>query len=241
MKVNERSWQAAGTAGYKTSTGTQDAKKSTDKNINSASNPESTLAQKASEKASGNSGSNFKMKSSAPDDSVGQLASELARAETRLDVQQVYSKAMRALANLKMSALSSEGKEAKKIDQMVRRMEKLIKRIQKKLKHLNKEEQLENRRKQAEKQQKLEKEQELREEIKARKNKRRRDERNYANKEMAEDIKESNQELMASLSGAGAFTSSSLTPSGVAGQIMAGGDLAGGLAAAEGTSVDILV
>lgn len=40
---------------------------------------------------------NFKVKSSSPDNSVGELASMLARAETRMDVQQVASKAMRAL------------------------------------------------------------------------------------------------------------------------------------------------
>lgn len=241
MRIGERNWQTVDTSGCVLAVRSEGNKKKTDPKIGSDSDIDSTLAKKISEKSADDSKENFKMRSSGPDDSVGQLAAELARAETRLDVQQVYSKAMRALANLKMSALASEGKDAKKVAQMVKRMEKLIKRIQKKLKNLSKEEQLENRRKQAEKQQKMEKEKEIREEIRARKNKRRRDERNYANKEMSEDIKESNQELMSSLAGAGAFTSSGLTSGGVAGQIMAGGDLAGGLAAAEGLSVDISV
>ena len=62
--------------------------------------PES-LFEKTSEKSEGG----FKMKSSTPDDSVGQLASMLARAETRIDVQQVSSKAIRALTSLKMGSL----------------------------------------------------------------------------------------------------------------------------------------
>lgn len=241
MRIGEKSWQPADTSGYVLAVQSEDSKKNTDPKIGSDSDIDSTLAKKISEKSADDSKENFKMRSSGPDDSVGQLAAELARAETRLDVQQVYSKAMRALANLKMSALASEGKDAKKIAQMVKRMEKLIKRIQQKLKHLSKEEQLENRRKQAEKHQKMAKEKELREEIQARKKKRRRDERNYANKEMAEDAKESHQELMSSLSGAGALSPSSMAAAGMAGQMMAGGDLAEGIAAAEGMSVDILV
>ena len=76
--------------------------------------------------------SNHKIKSSAPENSVGQLAAELARAETKIDVQQVLGKATRALASLKMSAYACEGEDAKKALQMVKRMEKLIKKIQKK-------------------------------------------------------------------------------------------------------------
>lgn len=95
--------------------------------------------------------SNFKISTSMPDDSVGQLATELARSETRMDVVQVSSKAMRALANLKMSYVLSEGKEKEKIAQMIRRMERLTKKIHKKMRHLNNEEQLELQRKRAQK------------------------------------------------------------------------------------------
>lgn len=242
MRVGERSWESATNAyGYKAAARSEDNKRNADNNISSGSDTGNISSRKVSEKSSGDSGGNFKMKASTPDDSVGQLASELARAETRLDVQQVYSKAMRALASLKMAALASDGKDAKKTAQMVKRMEKLIKRIQKKLKHLSKEEQLENRRKKAEKQQQAAKEKEIREEIKARKKRRRRDEREYANKEIAQDAKEANQELMSSLTGAGALSLPSMTAGGAPGQMMAGGDLAGGLAAAEGLSVDISV
>lgn len=72
------------------------------------------LSVQASQKAD-SSPSSSKVKSSVPDDSVGELAAMLARAETRIDVQQVASKAVRALTNLKMSAAASEGKEAKKL------------------------------------------------------------------------------------------------------------------------------
>ena len=122
-----------------------------------------------------------------PDDSVGLLASMLARAETRIDVQQVSSRAVRALTNLKMAAAASEGADAKKIAQMIKRMEKLMKRIQKKLQHLAKEEQLELRKIRAKKNKETEKVKQIQGELNTRRKKRRKDERNYANKEIAED------------------------------------------------------
>ena len=73
-------------------------------------------AQKQTASASGNGG---KIKASMPDDQVGQLASELANSETKFDVQNVSSKAMRALANLRMAGALSEGEDKKKIAQMV--------------------------------------------------------------------------------------------------------------------------
>ena len=149
-------------------------------------------------KSEGND-SDYRMKGSAPKDSVGQLAAELARAETRLDVQQVMSKAMKALANLKMSAYVCEGADAKKARQMIKRMEKLIKRIQKKMKHLNKEEQMTNDQKRAEKQQQEQKAKQIREELRTRRNRRRRDEREYAMKELNEDNKSQSVELMNSV------------------------------------------
>lgn len=76
--------------------------------------------------------SNFKASVSVPDDSTGQLASELASSETKMNVLQVSSKAMRALANLKMAYALSEGKDKEKIAQMIRRMQKLTRQIQKK-------------------------------------------------------------------------------------------------------------
>lgn len=140
--------------------------------------------------------SNFKASVSVPDDSTGQLASELASSETKMNVLQVSSKAMRALANLKMAYALSEGKDKEKIAQMIRRMQKLTKQIQKKMKNLSKEEQMEIRRKRAEEKQEFEKELEIRKEISRRRKKRRREEHNYASKEMNEDRKEAMQETI---------------------------------------------
>lgn len=146
--------------------------------------------------------SNHKIKSSAPENSVGQLAAELARAETKIDVQQVLGKATRALASLKMSAYACEGEDAKKALQMVKRMEKLIKKIQKKLKNLSKEEELENRQKKAEKQNEMQKAKQLQEELKNRRKRRHREEREYALKEMGEDQKVAMNEMLSSMPGA---------------------------------------
>lgn len=204
MKVLSGSWQAeAGNTAYravtsKTGNEAKDPALSGTKKDDDLENRLLAVSGQSSDK----SNSRFKMKSSTPDESVGQLASELARAETRLDVQQVSSKAMRALANLKMASVSCEGSEAKKIAQMIRRMEKLIKRIGKKLQHLSKEEQLDNQRKRAEKKQQLQKARELAEEISSRRRKRKKDERGYALKEMAEDNKNSAAEVTASLTDA---------------------------------------
>ena len=187
--------------------------------------------------------SNFKMKSSKPDDSVGQLASMLARAETRIDVQQVASRAIRSLTNLKMALAASEGSDAKKIAQMIKRMEKLIKRIQKKLQHLSKEEQLENRRKRAEKDRKEQLVKEIQKELNTRRKKRRRDERNYANKEMAEDAKNSSAELTADMMNAiSPGSAAGISPSMNAGS--AAFDTSGisaDMAMAESVSIDISV
>ena len=185
-----------------------------------------------------------RMKSSTPDDSVGQLASELARAETRIDVQLVSSKAMRALANLKMSSMSCDEKDKKKIQQMIRRMEKRMKRIQKKLEHLGKEEQLENQQRKAEKKKEEQKAKEIREELRGRRNKRRREERRYALKELAEDGKNAAQETVAAI--ADAYAPSSPAPSGTGSAAVApsGVDLSGvsaDMVSVEGVSVDISV
>lgn len=155
----------------------------------------------AAGKSAESSDSGMKMKSSAPDDSVGQLAALLARSETKIDVQLVNSKAMRALTSLEMSVLNSEGNEKEKIRRMIRRMKKLIKRINKKLRHLSKEEQLETRRKAAEKRENEQEAAKLRQELSRSQKKRRREEKEYAQKEMAEDIKESAREMNFSLSG----------------------------------------
>lgn len=141
-------------------------------------------AQKQTASASGNGG---KIKASMPDDQVGQLASELANSETKFDVQNVSSKAMRALANLRMAGALSEGEDKKKIAQMVRRMERLLKRVRTKMKHLVKEEQLENQKKRAEERKKEQETRDLQDELRTRRTKRRRDERNYALKETAKD------------------------------------------------------
>ncbi len=177
----------------------------------------------------------MRIKSSAPDDSVGQLAALLARAETKIDVQQVSSKAMRALVNLQMSLSTCEGTEKAKIGRMVRRMKKLIKRIQKKLRHLSKEEQLENQRRLAEKKGNAPEEAKLQDELSVRRKKRRREEKNYAQREIIEDIKEAARETNPSTSGLGAASPSAPDLSALA-------DL-GGSATADlaGASFDVTV
>ena len=184
---------------------------------------------------------NFKVKSSSPDDSVGELASMLARAETRMDVQQVASKAMRALANLKMSAVASEGKDAKKIAQMIKRMEKLIKRIQKKLQHLSKEEQLELREKKLEKEQQAEKAEEGREQLKARRKRRKKDEQEYARKEMGEDAKNAISEMVSGLTDAISSSSSTVSPGTSPAPVPDISSMSADMAAADMVSIDISV
>lgn len=206
MKVTSNNWQVNAGAAYRS----LNLKEDPEKNTEAAENPllpdtdtlsRSEEALKSLNSKDNDTDSSSRMKASAPKDSVGQLAAELSRAETRLDVQQVMSKAMRALANLKMSAYACEGKDAKKAQQMIKRMEKLVKRIQKKLKHLSKEEQMQNEQKKAEKQQQEQKAKQISEELRSRRRKRKRDEREYAMKELNEDNKAASEELMSSLSG----------------------------------------
>lgn len=175
----------------------------------------------------------FQMKSSSQEESVGELAALLARAETRFDVLQVSGKAMRALVNLKMSSVSADKDEAKKIAQKIRRMEKLIKRIQKKLKQLSKEEDLERQRQRAAKKQEMQKAKELQEELQSRRKKRRKDERNYAFKELSRDQKGENDEMLAEAFGSDGSVSPDLSS-----MIETGGvSLSSAL---EGVSIDIM-
>ncbi len=199
MKVTSNNWQT----NTETVRSFLNRKEDSEKAAEESMLPDTDILDRTAEaldslKSEGND-SDYRMKGSAPKDSVGQLAAELARAETRLDVQQVMSKAMKALANLKMSAYVCEGADAKKARQMIKRMEKLIKRIQKKMKHLNKEEQMTNDQKRAEKQQQEQKAKQIREELRTRRNRRRRDEREYAMKELNEDNKSQSVELMNSV------------------------------------------
>lgn len=160
------------------------------------------MAEQASaSKASGSNNKNGKMKSSMPDDSVGQLASLLAKAETKADVLQVSSKATRALSNLKIAAAFSDGKDKQKIQQMIRRMEKLVKRINKKLRQLNQEEQMELRRKAAEHKMETDEAKEISEELRRRRAKRRREEQKYAKEELNEDQKAAMEEMFESMAG----------------------------------------
>ena len=132
-----------------------------------------------------NNGTSSKIKASVPDDNVGQLAAELANGQTKFDVLQVSSKAMRAMANLRMAGAVSTGKDKEKISQMIRRMNKLIKRIRTKMRQLEKEDQLEKRQEKAEKKKEEQKARALCNELRSKRNKRRREERDYASKEAA--------------------------------------------------------
>lgn len=201
MKVTSNGWQRDAVTAYRA----MELKENTENIAEEAAFPDmdmDTLDLTAEFPVGLNSedkSSDFRMKASSPDNSVGQLASELSRAETRLDVQQVMSKAMKALASLKMAAYACEGEDAKKARQQIKRMEKLVKRIQKKLKHLGKEEQLENQRKRAVKQEQMEQARQIQEELRSRRKKRRRDERQYAMKELNEDSKSQTGDLINSM------------------------------------------
>ena len=166
--------------------------------------------------------SNFKMSVSMPDDSTGQLATELARSETKLNVLQVSSKAIRALGTLKIAYALSSGEDKEKIGRMIRRMQKLTRQIQKKLKNLSKEEQLELQRKRAEKRQQQEKELEIRKEITKRKRKRRREENHYASKEVMQDRKEALQETLDSIAGLGSSSAAAAAAEGLVSAAAAG-------------------
>ena len=194
-------------------------------------------AADAMAKAAGSSGSG-KVKVSAPDDSIGQLASELANAHSKLDVSTISGKAMRAMASLRMALAFAEGKEKESIRRMITRMEKLQKRIRAKMKHLTKEEQVERQRAKAEKDQEMEKARSLRNELRNRRSKRRRDEHNYATRELAEDAKQ-NQ------GGGIAAASSAAVPSAPAAAAPAAADVmpveASAAPAAEGALLDIHV
>ena len=249
MKIAEKSWSAdARRTMYQSAyikernkEKTYDAVKSNDTEKTDNTQKDSDLdllsrsLEELSKPASKESGSNLKMKSSMPDDSVGLLASMLARAETRIDVQQVSSRAVRALTNLKMAAAASEGADAKKIAQMIKRMEKLMKRIQKKLQHLAKEEQLELRKIRAKKNKETEKVKQIQGELNTRRKKRRKDERNYANKEIAEDAKNASNELVSSMTDA----LSASSPSSAAVPDMSG--FSADLGMIESVSIDISV
>ena len=241
MKVTARSWPADADSKIYSSasslkTGKAKEDRSSDKEALSSEKDreaerllDSLKALSAS--SSKESGSNFKMKASKPEDSVGQLAAMLARAETRIDVQQVASRAIRALTSLKMTQAASQGSDAKKIAQ-------LIKRIQKKLQHLSKEEQLENQRKRAEKKNEIQRAKEIQEELNTRRKKRRRDEKNYANKEMAEDAKNSAAELNSELANAISPGSSGGSP---AASVFDMSGFSADMSVGEGVSIDISV
>ena len=166
--------------------------------------------------------SNFKMSVSMPEDSVGQLATELARSETKMNVLQVSSKALRALGTLKIAYALSEGDDKEKIGRMIRRMQKLTRQIQKKIKNLSKEEQLQLQRKRAEERQQQEKEMEIRKEISKRKRKRRREENHYASKEVMQDRKEALQETLDSIAGLGSSSAAAAAAEGLVSAAAAG-------------------
>lgn len=170
---------------------------------------------------------------------IGELAAQLAQAQTKLDVQQIAGKAMRALVNLQMAAAMSEGTDKKKAQQQVARMKKLIKRINKKMQHLAKEEQMELKIKKAEKKQELKKAEELQKELKKHRTKRRRDERNYASKELSKDRQEATNEMVNSLGGA-----ASSDPTAATGSLDAAAGvpaMSGDMMSLEPVSIDISV
>lgn len=201
-----------------------------------------SLVKSASASENSNAtGSSGKIKASLPDDNIGQLASELARGETKFDVLQVSSKAMRAMANIRMAAPLLEGDDKAKAEQMIRRMNRLLKRIRTKTRQLDKEEQLQKRQERAEKRKEEAKARTLSSELRNKRNKRRKEERDYAQKEVHESGKNGTES--SPLPGTG--TVSGTVPASVTGT--AGADIAAisvpadAALAAESLSVDISV
>ena len=80
---------------------------------------------------------------------------------------------------------NNKGKDKEKIAQMIRRMQKLIKRARTKLKNLTKEEDLERRQKRAEEKKREQEARTLQNELRNKRNKRHKDEWDYARKEAA--------------------------------------------------------
>ncbi|MCI8443109.1 MAG: hypothetical protein HFG27_11340 [Provencibacterium sp.] len=198
-------------------------------------NPWREAAEAMAKAASSGSG---KVKVSAPDDSVGQLASELANAHSKLDVSTISGKAMRAMASLRMSLAFAEGKEKESIRRMITRMEKLQKRIRAKMKHLNKEEQLERRRIKAEKDQQMEKARSLKDELRSRRSRRRRDEHNYAQRELTEDWKENQAGNISASAGTAVSASAAATPVAAAAEIAAPAEVSAA-PVADGALLDV--
>lgn len=199
---------------------------------------------------SGASGSDksgkIRASSGSQEDSVGQLASQLANAETDMAVREIQGKVMRALVNLKMAAGLSEGKEKEKLSAQIRRMEKLQKKVIKKLKQLSHEAELEREREKAIKEQQEEKAKEAERELKTGRKKRRREEQEYAKKECMKDKQSSDPSEMFSAA-AGAGSASAGSPAAVSGAGAASADVsaAGGYAdvsmPVEGAFVDVSV
>lgn len=200
--------------------------------------PEPETEEKNPREISANTDS-LNISCSIPEDSTGQLAAMLARAETKIAVLDVSAKATRALNSLKMASALAEGDDAKKVAQMIRRMEKLITRIHKKQQHLNKEEMMELQKKAAESRKEMEKASKIDDELRGKRTKRRRDERNYAQKELAEDEKNSAQEMMANF----ANTSASNSVPDIAADLPASVDLGSAALSpvAESISLDVTV
>lgn len=254
MNVTAKNWQrTAGQAAYPAARSQAASKpekessaQSAEKTAQAAGNPAKARSRQTSDtdtltrslqslsgKDSDKSDS-FKMKSTSPKTSVGELAAMLAKAETRMDVLEVSSKATRALMELKMAAMTNDEKEAKKIKQQIKRMEKLIKRIHKKLRHLSKEEQMVEQQKKAAKKAEEEKVRQIQKELEAHRKKRRREERNYAFKELEKDAKESSSEMLTDMMGGSSSGLSGLSEAGA----FEGIDI--GSFSAEGFSVDIM-
>ena len=184
--------------------------------------------------------------STSSQNSVGELATMLANAQSTMDVQRVISKGMMALAGLKMAQPLAEGKQKNKITAQIRRIEKLLKRSRNKIRHLNKEADLERKQKKAEKAQEEQKAHAQREELKSRRNKRRRDETRYAQKEVSKDAQERQEAMLEGMAGAVGGSSPAVAPvaapvasAPVAAEVPVGADMAA--ADVPAVSMDISV
>lgn len=121
------------------------------------------------------------------ENSIGQMATELANARNRLDVQLVISKATQKLSSLRMRAMRAEGKERTRLQMQIKRIEKLLKRTRLKMRNIGKEEHMEQKCKEAAKQERFQEADRLEKELRGKRRRRVKEEADYAIRERAKD------------------------------------------------------
>ena len=110
-------------------------------------------------------------------DSSGTLTRRLVSASNTFTIQRIISDAFKDLGELRLTAAMSDGEDATKAKQIIRRLERLIRRSNRKISDLNKEDALQRKQDKAERDQKMQRareiETELRRQIVSRRNRER--------------------------------------------------------------------